>query len=158
VDKKKFTFTGILEELPQSPHSGMVLFPYGLMEAFGKKSVKVKITYDTIPYRGLLKRMGGDRVYCLILKEIRKQLGKQPGDTIVVTIEEDTDERTIDIAFDFRILLEAHPEEYSFFNQLSFTSRKEYILWVESAKKQETRLNRLENSLVLLKQKNKKPH
>jgi hypothetical protein len=158
MNKKVIEFDGILEEPVQSPQSGAVLFPYDMTETFGKKSVKVKMTFDGIPYRGLLKSMGGGKVYCLILKEIRRQLGKPPGELVHVRVEEDTAERIIVIPEDFNQVLQSNPEVRTFFEQLSYTCRKEYVVWIDSAKKTETRNNRLEKALVMLKQKIKSPH
>jgi uncharacterized protein YdeI (YjbR/CyaY-like superfamily) len=45
----------------------------------------------------------------------------------------------------------------SFFNSLSYTHRKEYVRWIESAKKPETRTVRLQKTIQMLKQKTKHP-
>lgn len=44
---------------------------------------------------------------------------------------------------DMQAVLDAHPAEKSFFLGLSFTNRKEYLEWVISAKRPETRAERL---------------
>ena len=38
------------------------------------------------------------------------------------------------------------------FQKLSYTHRKEYCLWISEAKKEETRLKRLERAIEMLKQ------
>ncbi len=123
--KTKIEFEGVMEEVTQAPQSGAVLFPYDMLESFGKKIVKVKITYDGIPYRGLLKSMGGDKVYCLILKDIRQRMGKNPGDIVSVTVQEDTEERRVTVPLDFGALMNNEPKLLEFFNSLSYTNRKE---------------------------------
>lgn len=146
---KIFEFDGVMEFIPQAPNSGAIQFPHDLKEAFGKKSVKVKITYDGIAYRGLLKSMG-EGPFCLIRKDIREQLGKGPGDIVKVTVQEDTDERVVQVPVELQELLDKNPAAKAFFEQLSFTYRKEYAEWGASAKREETKLNRLEKTIVFL--------
>ena len=71
-----------------------VPFPYDIRAEFGKGRVKVHATFDDIPYDGNVVNMGvkntdGSVCYIIgILKDIRKQIGKQPGNTVHVIIEE----------------------------------------------------------------------
>ena len=50
-----------------------------------------------------------------------------------------------------------HKEAQSFFTSLSFTNQKEYVSWIESAKKEETRKRRLETALEKLLAGKKNP-
>ena len=69
---------------------------FDVEKTFGKKRLKVKVWYDNVLYRGLLTKYKS--VYHLIInKEIRAQLGKNAGDTIHVKIEEDLDERNVEL-------------------------------------------------------------
>lgn len=154
---KLIEYTGEMIAVDGYPNSSAVVFPFDLKETFGKKSVKVKITYDGIEYRGLLKSMGGDCVWCLIRKDIREQLGKQIGDEIHVTVQEDTEERVVTVPEDFQQLLEAHPAMKSNFERFSYTCKKEYVNWIESAKRPETRLNRLQKSIEMITAGKKEP-
>lgn len=65
-----------------------VEFPYDVKEEFGKGRVKVYATFDGIPYEGSLVRMGTPGYIIGVRKDIRVKIGKQPGDTIHVTIQE----------------------------------------------------------------------
>ncbi len=53
------------------------------------------------------------------------------------------EERIVEVPKVLQDLLDAQPEERDFFNSLSYTNRKEYVNWLESAKKEETRIQRL---------------
>jgi len=74
-----------------------VEFPYDVKAEFGKGRVKVHATFDGEPYDGSLVNMGikkPDGSVCYIIglrKEIRAKIGKQPGDSIKVTIEENAE-------------------------------------------------------------------
>lgn len=65
--------------------------------------------------------------------------------------------KTIILPDDFKAILKNHPVESDFFNQLSFSNRKEYIEWVVTAKRTETRNNRLKESIERLGKKWKNP-
>jgi len=61
-------------------------------------------------------------------------------------------DRTIVVPREFRRLLEKKKLK-KYFDSLAYTHRKEYVRWIESAKKEETRLARLKKSVQMLSQK-----
>lgn len=63
-------------------------FPYDVKEEFGKGRVKVSATFDGIPYEGSLVRMKTPGHILGVRKEIRQNIGKQPGDVVHVTVVE----------------------------------------------------------------------
>ena len=71
-----------------------VMFPYDVRAEFGKGRVKVHATFDGEPYDGSIVNMGvknadGSVCYILgILKGIRMKIGKQPGNSVRVTVRE----------------------------------------------------------------------
>lgn len=71
-----------------------VPFPYDIREEFGRGRVKVRATFDGAPYDGSIVNMGvknEDGSVCYIIglrKDIRSEIGKQPGDRVLVTIRE----------------------------------------------------------------------
>ena len=71
-----------------------VPFPYDIREEFGRGRVKVHATFDGAPYDGSIVNMGvknEDGSVCYIIglrKDIRSEIGKQPGDRVLVTIRE----------------------------------------------------------------------
>ena len=67
-----------------------VTVPFDVEQVYGKKRVKIKATFDGVPYRGLLVRMGGPQHILIIRKDIRAQIGKEPGDEVEVMLKEDT--------------------------------------------------------------------
>ncbi|BBI33744.1 DUF1905 domain-containing protein [Cohnella abietis] len=127
-----------------SMDAAYVTFPYSVEEEFSTKGqVKVKAIFDnTVEYRGSLANMGIG-YHCLgITKKIRELIGKQPGDEISVEIQADNEPRIVDIPSDLEIQLQSH-ELTEVFSRLSYTKRKEYVEAVTSAKKPETRNNRI---------------
>ena len=75
-----------------------VAFPYDIREEFGKGRMKVHATFDDVPYDGSIVNMGvknPDGSVCYIIgirKDIRAKIGKQPGDSVFITIRERTDQ------------------------------------------------------------------
>lgn len=71
-----------------------VIFPYDIRKEFGRGRVKVHAAFDGEPYDGSIVNMGvknEDGSICYILgirKDIRAKIGKQPGDSVLVTIRE----------------------------------------------------------------------
>jgi len=125
--------------------------PFDVEEVFGSKRPKVKALIEEAPYRGLLVRMGGTNHMLPILKGIREQIGKTFGDEIQVTIEPDLEERVIEIPKDLLKELKKDKEAKTFFDKLSYTHRKEYVMWVTEAKKEETRQSRITKTIEMLK-------
>jgi hypothetical protein len=148
---KKFEFDAVIKK-PENVDSGYIEFPYDVKKEFGGKSrVKVKAVIDGVPYRGSLVNMGRGCHWLGITKEIRKATCKDPGDTVHVMIEEDREERTVEIPDDLLKLLEKEEGLLDYFNKLSYTHRKEYVRWIEEAKKEETRKNRLVKTIEMLR-------
>lgn len=125
--------------------AGFVAFPYSVQEVFGVKGqVKIKALLDgKVEYRGSLAKMNTDCHLLGMTKVIRQQLGKSFGDTVDVELVQDTEARVVELPTDVAELFEKHPVARSFYETLSYTNRKEYIYWIESAKKEETRAKRL---------------
>lgn len=65
-----------------------VEFPYDVREEFGRGRVKVHASFDGEPYDGSLVRMGTPGHIIGLRKDIRKTIGKQPGDMVHVIIRE----------------------------------------------------------------------
>lgn len=125
-------------------NAAFVEFPFSTDELFGKKGqVKIKAVFDgKVEYRGSLAKMKSECHILGLTQEIRKQLGKAFGDEVFVSLTEDKEERVVEIAKDIVLLFNENPEAKILFDKMSYTHRKEYIRWIEEAKKKETRENR----------------
>ena len=93
MDAKTYEFNAMIQKVPDQD-GAYIIFPYDIKEAFGKGRVKVHATFDGEPYDGSIVNMGvknPDGSVCYIIgirKDIRAKIGKQPGDTVRVTIQE----------------------------------------------------------------------
>ena len=89
---KRFEYDAVLHETPDSG-GAYVAFPWDIRAEFGAGRVKVRATFDGIPYDGSIVNMGvknadGSVCYVIgVLKAIWAKLGKRVGDAIHVVIE-----------------------------------------------------------------------
>jgi uncharacterized protein YdeI (YjbR/CyaY-like superfamily) len=76
---------------------------------------------------------------------------------VVVDLELDTAERTVEPQPELRAALTDDPELGAFFDSLSYTHRKEYVRWIEEAKREETRRSRAKRAVAMLRDGIKTP-
>lgn len=77
-------------EIKKNPDmdAAYVEIPFDVKATFGKARVPVHATFDSEAYNGQLVKMGTPCHIIGIRKDIRAKIGKQPGDTVHVTLEE----------------------------------------------------------------------
>jgi hypothetical protein len=113
----------------------------------GSKRPAVTVTIGGYAYRSTVAPYGG-RYLIPFAKEHRERSGLEAGDPIEVTLELDTAPRTIEVPPDLAAALEARPGAREAFDRLSYTTRKEHVRQVETAKAAETRARRIERILA----------
>ncbi len=59
----------------------------------------------------------------------------------------DTEPRIVEVPEDFQQVLNNNPKAKEIFDTFSYTHKKEYVQWIEGAKKQETRENRIKKAV-----------
>ena len=150
---KKHTFTAMI--LNAGGGGAFVEIPFDVEAAFGSKRPKVKAMIEGVPYRGLLVRMGGPNHILIILKGIREQIGKTFGEEIKVSVEADIEERVIAVPAELKRAFKSDKDAKSAFEKLSYTHQKEYVKWIEEAKKAETRQSRVVKTVEMLKKSKK---
>jgi hypothetical protein len=146
---QELTFKAVIE----NPGGGgaFVRIPFDVEQVFGRKRVPIIATIDGEPYRGTLVRMGEPFHVLIVLKEIRQKIGKDFGDEVQVTLQEDTAPRTVEIPPDFQQALEQEPLALEAFRALSFTHQKEHVLAIQEAKQAATRHKRILRAIEMLK-------
>jgi hypothetical protein len=152
---KKYKFTA--EIIAVMGGGAGVLFPYDVEKEFGTRgSVPVQATFNGVAYRGSLMNCGMANHALGVLKSVREQMGKGPGDAIDVVVWKDEAARTVEIPAEFAKRLRKEGL-LAGFEKLSYTHRKEYCRWITEAKKEETRLARTEKAVAMLKRGVKTP-
>lgn len=143
MNSQPILFTATIKQNGEM-NAAFVEFPFSTEELFNKKGqVKIKATFDgKVEYRGSLAKMKSACHILGLTQDIRKQLGKAFGDEISVSLIEDKEERIVEIADDISLVFNENPDAKILFDKMSYTHKKEYIRWIEDAKKPETRENR----------------
>jgi len=129
--------------------------PTEIIEALGtSKRPPVTITINGYTYRTTAVRMGG-RFLVPLAAENREAAGVAAGDRVVVDIENDTAPREVELPVDLAEALDDAAR--AAYDALSYTHRKEWVRWVEEAKRPETRAARIEKTVTGLRE-GKKTH
>jgi hypothetical protein len=147
---KKQTFTATI--LNAGGGGAYVEVPFDVEAAFGSKKPRVKATFEGVPYRGILTRMGTEHHVLIILKEIREKIGKTFGDEVNITVELDIEPRVIEIPPELKKAFKTEQEAKTFFDKLSYTHQREYVMWINDAKREETRQSRILKAVEMLNQ------
>ncbi|WP_147423897.1 YdeI/OmpD-associated family protein [Cohnella endophytica] len=125
--------------------------PFPAEETFGSKGqIRVKGTVNGATFRSSLMPHGDGRHYLVVNQALRAASGVTEGDSVDVTMELDTEERGLEVPEDFLAKLGESARAQAFFDDLAYSYRKEYVTWIDSAKKAETRANRIVKSIGLL--------
>jgi hypothetical protein len=109
----------------------------------------VTVTVGGHSYRTTVARMGG-RFLVPLSAENRAAAGVAAGDQVEVDIEPDSGPREVAVPADLAEALARDDTARANFDGLSFTHRKEWVRWIEEAKKPETRTTRLARTVESL--------
>lgn len=140
-------------ELEKHPNLNASFFtiPFNVQEVYGTKGqVKVKGTIKGQTFQGTLAPMGGNCHVLGLRKELRDKLDLNFGDLVQIRLEQDLEPREVMVPEDLASLLAENPQCLLAFDKLSYTHRREYVQWIEEAKKPETRQRRLEKTIEKL--------
>ena len=125
--------------------------PADVVDALGQgKRAAVVVTIGGYSYRTTVAPMRGAFLIPLSA-EHRTAAGVAAGDEVTVQLEPDTAPREVAVPDDLAAALAPDAAARAFFDELSFTNRKEWVRWIEDAKRPETRATRLEKTVEAMK-------
>jgi hypothetical protein len=128
-----------------------LLVPAEVVEALDAgRQPKVHVTIGGHTYRSTVAVRGGQFLIPLSA-ENRTAAGVAAGDEVEVELTLDTAPREVEVPADLAEALATDPAARKVFDGLPFTHRKEYVRWIEEAKKPETRANRVTKTVEKLK-------
>ena len=108
--------------------------------------VKVKGNIDGFEIKKYhLMPMGNGKLFLPVKAEIRKKIRKQEGDYVHVILYADND--PLEVPEEMLICLKEEPAALKFFNSLSESEQKFYIQWIYSAKKEETKIDKMAKTI-----------
>ena len=141
-------FTAVIEAADRG--GAMIVVPDELVSALGGGGrIAVRAEFDGLPYRGSVVTYSGRKVLG-VLKAIRDELGKGPGDVLEVRIEPDPAERVVEIPPELAAAFEEVPGSRAPFENLSYSHRREHVEHITGAKRLDTRNRRAQKTAELL--------
>ena len=141
-----FEFDSEIKRLEGKIKWNVFYFPYPAMEHFGSNgNIPVCITVDGHSFDHML--LPSKNGHYLVYNEfIKRAVGKEPGDTVHVTLERDTRKREFVIPAYIEDPLRDSGVLELFLKQPDYLKR-EQVNYIEVAKKEETKTNRI-NALI----------
>ena len=126
--------------------------PAEVIEALGAGKVpRVTVTVNGYAYRSTIGVVSGVSMVGLNAAH-RAASGIRAGDELDVTIELDTQPRTVAVPDDFAAALDAEPEARAMFERMSNSNKGWHVDQVTGAKTAETRQRRIEKSVGMLRE------
>jgi len=112
-----------------------------------KKSFRVKGLLDAFPIKAIaLMPMGEGNFIMAINADMRKGIHKRAGAMLKVTLEEDHDTE-VTIPDDLQECFDFEPDALTYYDSLPQGHRRYFVNWINSAKTEATRNNRIENMM-----------
>jgi Bacteriocin-protection, YdeI or OmpD-Associated/Domain of unknown function (DUF1905) len=135
---------------PPKPMRGLEV-PPEVVESLGQgKRPRVKITINGHSWKSRVAIMRGR--YLLGLSNANRQAaGVVTGDEVEVELEFDSDPRVMVEPADFARALDADPIARTAYDRLPDGRKREHVRAIESAKRPETRIRRIEKALATLR-------
>ena len=120
--------------------------PFDLKAAFGRARPPVRVTIRGHTWRttpGVYDGVG----LVVVNRSVKAATGVDAGDRVRIEIELDTEPREVVVPDDLRAALADVPAARAAFGKLSFSHQREYVQWIEQAKRAETRARRVADTV-----------
>jgi hypothetical protein len=115
------------------------------------KRPSVRVTISGYTYRSTVAPMGG--VFMLpVSAEVRERADVAAGDEVDVDVELDSEPREVSAPPDFQAALDGDPDAKRFFEGLSYSNKRRFVLPIEETKSAETRRKRIAKAIVALRE------
>ncbi|HUK56633.1 MAG TPA: YdeI/OmpD-associated family protein [Nitrospiria bacterium] len=127
--------------------------PFSVEDVFGTRArLPVKGTINGFPFRSSLFPMGEGRHFMMVNKQMWEGAKIQAGRTVQVVLQKDNELRSVAVPRDLMAALSRSKTARNLFGKLSYTHKKEFIRWIESAKRPETRARRIRSAVTMIAQ------
>jgi Bacteriocin-protection, YdeI or OmpD-Associated/Domain of unknown function (DUF1905) len=115
-----------------------------------RKRPPVRVTVGGHTFRSTVA-VYGDDFYLPLNAANRKAAGVASGDTVDVTIELDEEPRVVQVPDDLAAALAVDTSAAAAFEGLSYSHQREYVEWIDEAKRAETRARRVSGTVERLR-------
>ena len=142
-------FNAVIELHGNNQQPGIVVPEEVIKGLGGGKKPAVTVTIGHYSYRSTIATMGGQSLLPISAQH-RKEAGVTTGDKVEVYVVLDTEPRVIEIPSDFAASLEQAANARQFYDKLSYSKKRRFVMSIEEAKTPETRQRRIEKAVGLL--------
>jgi hypothetical protein len=130
--------------------------PVEVVEGLGSsRKPPVRVTIRQYTFRSTVASRRG-RYLIGVSAQTRERAGVAAGDDVAVAVELDDKPREVAVPADLAFALERDARAGAFFDRLSYSQKRWYVLPIEQAKKPETRRRRVEKALTMLRERRKR--
>jgi len=107
-------------------------------------------TINGFPFRAALEPNGKGSHWLRVNKAMQDAAGADAGETVTVEITRAGEEPEVRVPMDLRKALGVAPLAQALWTDITPMARRDWILWISSARQQETRKRRIENACAML--------
>jgi hypothetical protein len=132
-----WTYT-LIPEIAPDPHA-----PFGW--------VKVRGSIDGVPisnYHLMPGNHGSRQLFLSVKADIRRKIGKEAGDTVHIVLWRDDDPP--EVPEELRLCIDDDDAAREFFDSLTEGEQQAYVRWIYSAKREQTRVERMGKTIAAL--------
>lgn len=148
--KRRFRVRLGAEEL----HELFFEVPFDVKAELGKARAPVKVTVAGHAFRSTVSVYGG-RYYVPVRRDRREAAGVKVGDLVDVTLELDTEPRTVEVPPELAAALARNAAARKCWEALGRSHQREHVEAIAAAKRPETRARRAAKTIELLLQRRK---
>jgi hypothetical protein len=133
--------------------SGMVVLSETQKRKLGKEGrIPIAVEVGGETFRTSLVHMDG--TWCFVANAAMRARGLDPGRQHVIEITRDAEPRTVEPPPELAAALASDSEVRERWDALAPSHKREYAEWIEEARREETRLRRLERTVAELRARN----
>ncbi|MEX0834270.1 MAG: YdeI/OmpD-associated family protein [Actinomycetota bacterium] len=120
----------------------------------GKGRTPVVARFNGAPYRGSVTKMRGVTMIG-VPKAVMAETGAEAGDKVEVVVELDEQPRVVELPNDLRKALSRRKGLLEALSSFAHSHQREYVQWIEEAKKEETRARRITRAVEMIAKRKK---
>jgi hypothetical protein len=118
----------------------------------------VEGAFNGLAFRATLEPDGQGGHWLKVDRKLRAAAGVEAGDVVALEIAPVAEEPEPRVPADLRkALAAAHPKARAVWSDITPVARRDWIQWIQSAKREETRLKRIENGCDMLAKGKRRP-
>lgn len=112
--------------------------------------VTVKAIMNGFPFRAIIEPDGQKGHWLRVNRKMREAAGANAGDVVMLEIMPAEEELEARVPADLRKALTAAPKARALWSDITPVARRDWIQWIVTAKRAETRARRVENACAML--------